>query len=133
MKRVLVNGTFDGLHKGHKALFEFAKTFGALTVAIDSTERVKALKGSDRPFFELSFRLKCIAECPSVDNLEVFSCDEQLLAIVKRHDIMVKGSEYKHKPIIGGEDIKVIFFDEIVDTFGHKLSSSTLYQDFSSR
>ena len=133
MKRVLVNGTFDGLHKGHKALFEFAKTFGHLTVALDSTERIRELKGPNRPFFELSFRLKCVAECGWVDSLEVFSSDEQLLDIVRRHDIMVKGSEYKNKPIIGGEDIKVIFFDEIVDISGQKLSSSTLYQDFSSR
>jgi len=50
MKKVFVNGTFDLLHEGHIALLEYAKTLGeTLAVAIDSDERVKQLKGPDRP------------------------------------------------------------------------------------
>ena len=50
MTRVIVNGTFDILHPGHVALLTYAKSLGDfLIVAIDSDERVKKLKGSDRP------------------------------------------------------------------------------------
>jgi len=45
-----VNGTFDILHPGHLALLEYASSLGSrLFVAIDNDERVKELKGKDRP------------------------------------------------------------------------------------
>jgi len=49
MKKVFVNGTFDVLHPGHLSLFEYAKSLGDyLIVVIDSDERVKEKKGTNK-------------------------------------------------------------------------------------
>ena len=48
--RVMVNGTFDILHRGHIELLNFAKEQGnQLLVAIDTDRRVTQLKGVGRP------------------------------------------------------------------------------------
>ncbi len=45
-RRVIVNGTFDILHRGHLEMLRFAKSQGSyLLVAIDSDRLVKELKG----------------------------------------------------------------------------------------
>ena len=50
MKTIVVNGTFDILHRGHLDILNRAKTLGDfLLVCIDTDERVKELKGNDRP------------------------------------------------------------------------------------
>ena len=50
IKTVIVNGTFDILHRGHLTLLNHAKSLGDyLIVCIDTDERVKQLKGEDRP------------------------------------------------------------------------------------
>ena len=43
--KIIVNGTFDILHRGHVELLEHAKSLGEfLLVCIDTDERVKELK-----------------------------------------------------------------------------------------
>lgn len=49
-RRVIVNGTFDILHRGHIEMLNYAKSQGTyLLVAIDSDKLVKELKGETRP------------------------------------------------------------------------------------
>jgi FAD synthetase len=46
MKRVLIFGTFDGIHKGHLNLFKQAKKYGDyLIVVVGRDENVKKIKG----------------------------------------------------------------------------------------
>lgn len=115
MKKVFVNGTFDLLHEGHIALINYAKTLGEeLNVAIDSDERVKKLKGEDRPINNQQERSKLLINLKSVDNVYIFDTDEELEYLVSIHDAMVKGSDYKDKPIIGKDVCKeLVFFDRI--------------------
>jgi D-beta-D-heptose 7-phosphate kinase/D-beta-D-heptose 1-phosphate adenosyltransferase len=115
MKKVFVNGTFDLLHEGHIALLNYAKTLGdELAVAIDSDERVKKLKGTDRPINNQKERLTLLINLKAVDKVYIFDTDEELEYLVSAHDVMVKGSDYKDKPVIGQNICKeLIFFDRI--------------------
>lgn len=114
MKRVFVNGTFDVLHLGHLAMLNFAKNLGDhLVVAIDSDERVKRLKGSNRPINNFSERKTMLENLKAVDEVKIFDTDEDLINIIKTCDVMVKGGDYKSLPIIGKEYIEVVLFDRL--------------------
>ena len=116
MKRVFVNGTFDVLHLGHLAMLNYAKTLGDhLVVAIDSDERVKRLKGPNRPINDVVERKVMLENLKAVDSVEIFDTDEDLINIIKTCDIMVKGGDYKTLPIIGKEFVTVVLFDRLDD------------------
>ena len=115
MKQVVVNGTFDILHSGHLALLNHARSLGdRLTVAIDSDQRVKRLKGSSRPINTELERQEMLANLRAVDEVKIFETDQDLIDIVIQADVMVKGSEYRDQSIIGRTYCKeLVFFDRI--------------------
>jgi D-beta-D-heptose 7-phosphate kinase/D-beta-D-heptose 1-phosphate adenosyltransferase len=115
MKKVFVNGTFDIIHRGHIALLDYAKSLGdQLVVGIDSDNRVRLLKGSDRPINSQVERGTLLAALKSVDEVFVFDTDDELRSLIQACDIMVKGSDYKHKPIVGQEICKqIVFFERL--------------------
>lgn len=111
--KIFVNGTFDILHRGHIELLNFAKSLGSqLLVAIDADQRVKQLKGSTRPINNEQVRKLILYNLKPVDIVLIFNSDEELVNIIKEYqpDIMVKGSDYKGKKIIGEEYCKAIKF-----------------------
>jgi len=114
MKKIIVNGTFDILHVGHIKLLEYAKSLGDyLTVAIDTDERVRSLKGNQRPINNSYERATMLMALKSVDMVAIFGTDEELIDLISNHDIMVKGSDYKGIPVIGEQHIKVIYYERI--------------------
>ena len=117
MKVVFVNGTFDVLHRGHIDLLTYAKSLGdCLFVAIDTDERVRSLKGPGRPIMNQSDRFAMLLALRSVDGVFWFESDDQLEKLIKhaKVDIMVKGSDWKDKPIIGSKYAKnIVFFDRL--------------------
>jgi D-beta-D-heptose 7-phosphate kinase/D-beta-D-heptose 1-phosphate adenosyltransferase len=130
MRRVFVNGTFDILHRGHLELLLFAKQQGDfLTVAIDSDERVKRLKGPQRPINscnERMFMLECLR---MVDTVLSFDTDEQLINMIQSHDLMIKGSDYINQPIVGSDVCKEIMFFNRIDEY----STTKIIQDITDR
>lgn len=54
-----------------------------------------------------------------VDHVNIFDSDEELIFNIRYFDpdVMVKGSDYKDKPIIGSEYCKKIDFYERLDGF----------------
>ena len=117
MKKVFVNGTFDLLHPGHLQLLNFAKSYGDyLIVAIDTDDRVKEKKGPTRPIYNQDDRAFFLRTLKPVDQVEMFSSDEELEALIKgfQPDIMVVGSDWKGKSVIGSYYAsKLIFFNRI--------------------
>lgn len=115
MKKVFVNGTFDIIHRGHIALLDYAKSLGdQLVVGIDSDDRVRLLKGSDRPINSQVERGTLLAALKSVDEVFVFDTDDELRSLIQACDIMVKGSDYRDKPIVGQEICKqIVFFERL--------------------
>lgn len=118
MTKVVVNGTFDILHLGHLKLLEYAKSFenSYVYVLIDSDRRVKSLKGITRPINSEDERSYMLKSLKTVDHVDIFDTDQELIDKIKAYepDIMVKGSDYSDKPIIGAEHCKEIKFYELV-------------------
>jgi len=119
MKKIFVNGTLDLLHRGHLELLNFAKSYGDyLIVAIDTDERVRQKKGLNRPIYNQDERKFFLNMLKPVNQVEMFSSDEELEQLIKgfNPDIMVVGSDWKNKPVIGSQYAKrLIFFDRIGD------------------
>ena len=117
MKHIFVNGTFDVLHPGHVQLLNYAKSFGdTLTVGIDSDRRVAEKKGPSSPIYNIKDRSFMLQNLKSVDYVVVFDSDEELEHCLKtiRPDIMVVGSDWKGKSVIGSMySAELKFFDRI--------------------
>lgn len=130
MKKVFVNGTFDILHRGHLEMLLFARNQGDyLTVAIDSDRRVKELKGSNRPINDMMERATLLTYIRPIDQVVVFDTDEELIKLISEHDIMVKGSDYRGKPIIGENVCKELIFFELINGY----STTSKIQDIINR
>jgi D-beta-D-heptose 7-phosphate kinase/D-beta-D-heptose 1-phosphate adenosyltransferase len=118
MTRVVVNGTFDIIHLGHLRLLDYARSLpnSYVLVLADSDCRIKQLKGNDRPINNEYERCSLLFALKSVDRVETFDSDEELIKLIKdfEPDVMVKGSDYRGKPIIGAEYCKEIkFYDRL--------------------
>jgi D-beta-D-heptose 7-phosphate kinase/D-beta-D-heptose 1-phosphate adenosyltransferase len=118
MKRIVVNGTFDVLHSGHLALLNHARSLGDfLVVAIDSDRRVQELKGTSRPINTQTERQELLSNLRAVDEVKIFDSDQELVDIITECAIMVKGSDYIGKPIVGENNIAQIIFFNRIDGF----------------
>lgn len=121
MKRVIVNGCFDILHLGHLNLLRFAKSVpnSYVLVLIDSDLRVKELKGPERPVNSQQERLELLSALRYVDEVKIFNSDQELSSLIKEFnpDLMIKGSDYKNKKIIGAEHCKEIIFYDIIQGY----------------
>jgi D-beta-D-heptose 7-phosphate kinase/D-beta-D-heptose 1-phosphate adenosyltransferase len=119
MKLIWVNGTFDVMHVGHIRLLEFAKSLGYfLIVGLDTDDRIKELKGQDRPVNSLKDRIEFMRSIRYVDEVVNFDSDEVLTSLIKsvRPAAIVVGEEYKNKKVIGSEWAdEVIYFNRIGD------------------
>jgi len=128
MKTIWTNGCFDILHIGHIRLFEYAKSLGdELIIGIDSDDRVKLLKGNDRPINNQNIRLEILSSIKYIDGIVVFSSEDELVkSIQKAHvDTIIVGDDYKHRRVIGSDSVKnVIFFPKIPDTSTTKIYES---------
>lgn len=120
MSKIIVNGTFDIVHRGHIELLNYAKSLGnQLLVCIDTDRRVKELKGESRPINNQWDRMFMLENLRAVDNVQFFDSAEELEEICKNYqpDIMVKGSDYKDKPIVGSQYCKEIKFVDLVNGY----------------
>ena len=131
-RRVIVNGTFDILHRGHIEMLNFAKSQGThLLVCIDSDRQVKALKGDSRPVNKQEDRKFMLDNLKCTDAVWIFDTQEELEHICKiyKPHLMVKGSDYQGKKITGAEYCESIKFFELVKNY----STSKIIEDINNR
>lgn len=119
-KNIFVNGTFDILHLGHIKLFQYAKSLGTkLHVAIDSDVRVRELKGKSRPVNSQDERQAMLQAIKYIDSVYIFDTSDALEELIKRlePDIMMVGSDWYGKPVIGSQFAKELKFFERIDGY----------------
>ncbi len=119
MTVVWTNGCFDVLHRGHIQLFEYARHMGdKLIVGIDSDVKVANDKGPNRPINTQEDRKYLLESIRHIDEVKVFNSSAELEGFIKQinPDIMVIGSDWKEKRVVGAEFAKkVLFFDRIAN------------------
>jgi FAD synthetase len=82
MKKVIVFGTFDGLHPGHLSYFKQAQKYGDYLIAVVALDKnVLKFKGH-RPKFSQTERLRGLKNCPLAD--------EARLGGQRRFDVIAK-------------------------------------------
>ena len=115
--KVWTNGCFDIIHRGHIELFKYAKSLGdTLIVGIDSDEKVKNDKGLTRPINNVIDRKFILESIEYIDKVVIFNDTQGLSDSIENilPDVMVIGSDWKGKKVIGQEYAKkLIFFDRI--------------------
>ena len=115
--KIWTNGCFDILHRGHIELFKYAKSLGKeLIVGIDSDEKVKKDKGPQRPINNVKDRKFLLESIKYIDKVIVFNSTQGLSDAIEDilPDIMVIGSDWKGKKVIGQQYAnELIFFDRI--------------------
>lgn len=104
-KIVFTNGCFDILHAGHIASLRFAKSKGdILVLGLNTDKSVKKLKGPCRPINNENDRAVVVSALDMVDAVVLFG-EETPYNLIKyiKPDILVKGADYKDKPVAGSE------------------------------
>ena len=131
-RRVIVNGTFDILHRGHIEMLNFARSQGTyLLVCIDSDRSVQELKGNSRPINCQEDRKFALDNLRCVDAVWIFDTQEELEHICKLYkpDVMVKGSDYRGRPITGSKYCGDIKYYPLV----HNYSTSKIIENINNR
>lgn len=104
-KIVFTNGCFDLLHYGHIKYLQDAKRNGdILVVGVNSDASVRRIKGANRPIVKEKDRVRLVASLESVDYAVLFREDTPIKLIKAiRPDVLIKGSDWKKKDIVGGD------------------------------
>ena len=116
------------MHRGHIELFKYAKSLGdKLIVGIDSDKKVQLDKGQDRPINCVEDRKFILESIRHVDKVLIFESTNELENLIKstKPDIMVIGSDWKNKTVVGQQYAKkLLFFDRV----GNYSTTDTLKQ-----
>ncbi|OSS42991.1 ADP-heptose synthase / D-glycero-beta-D-manno-heptose 7-phosphate kinase [Desulfurella amilsii] len=107
-KIVFTNGCFDIIHAGHVDYLKKARQLGdALIVGLNSDNSVKSIKGEKRPINNQNDRASVLSAFYFVDYIVIFEQNTpyELIELIKP-DILVKGSDWQNKSIVGADIVK---------------------------
>ena len=117
-KTVFTNGCFDILHRGHMELLKFCKSMGYVIVGLNSDSSVSSLKGPNRPIFTERDRKFMLESCRYVDEVRVFEEDTPYNLIKDlKPNIIVKGSDYKIKDVVGNDLCESVILFNYLDGY----------------
>lgn len=119
-KIVFTNGCFDILHRGHVEYLAQAANHGdVLVIGVNTDSSVKRIKGETRPVQDEYARAILLASLSFVTAIVLFD-DDTPYNLIKRiqPDVLIKGSDYSIKDIVGSDIVmakggKVITIDFI--------------------
>lgn len=105
---VFTNGCFDIIHAGHVRYLNAARQHGnVLVVGINSDISVKLIKDENRPIISEKHRAEVLAGLEAVDYVLIFDEPDPLRLICDiKPDVLVKGSDWDEKDIIGADNVK---------------------------
>ena len=115
-KTIWTNGTFDVLHMGHIKLFREARKLagpgGQVIVGTDSDERVRELKGPERPINSLFNRVDFLRAIKYIDIVCTYSSEYNLESLIQQYrpDILIIGDDYIGKSVVGSEFAKKLVY-----------------------
>ena len=115
---IWVNGSFDVLHAGHIELFKYARSVGdRLVVGTDTDKRIRELKGSSRPINKQHHRITMLNAIKYIDEVVTFGSLKEQYQVMKQSGAktLVIGSDYRGKPVVGEDQMEVIYFDRVDD------------------
>ena len=115
---IWVKGSFDVLHAGHIELFKYARSVGdRLVVGTDTDKRIRELKGSSRPINKQHHRITMLNAIKYIDEVVTFGSLKEQYQVMKQSGAktLVIGSDYRGKPVVGEDQMEVIYFDRVDD------------------
>jgi len=127
-KIVFTNGCFDVIHLGHIMYLSQAADLGSvLVIGLNTDESVRRIKGSSRPLMDQHARSMILGSLFFVDAVLLFNEDTplELIKKVKPH-ILVKGSDYSEKDIVGADVVKSYGGEVVTIDFVDGYSSSNI-------
>ena len=119
-KVVFTNGCFDILHRGHVEYLAQAASHGdVLIIGVNTDRSVRRIKGETRPVQDEYARAILLASLSFVSAVVLFD-DDTPKNLIKRiqPDVLIKGSDYSVKDIVGSDIVaakggKIITIDFI--------------------
>lgn len=103
--RILVSGTFDDLHPGHRFLLEEASKRGELWVIVARDRNVRRIKGRP-PLQNEDTRKRAIEEAFPDAHVVLGDSDDFLKPVHKiRPDLILLGYDQKLPPHVSEEDL----------------------------
>lgn len=119
-KIVFTNGCFDILHRGHVEYLAQAANHGdVLIIGVNTDRSVRRIKGETRPVQDEYARSILLASLSFVSAIVLFDEDTPYNLIKRvQPDVLIKGSDYSIKDIVGSDIVtakggKVITIDFI--------------------
>ncbi len=97
MKTVMIFGTFDGVHDGHRALIHQATEHGdRIIVVVARDETVKQVKGHSPKYHECE-RVAELLQIDVIDDIVLGYGDEDKCCVVRDHnpDVILLGYDQK--------------------------------------
>ena len=129
-KLVFTNGCFDILHRGHvEYLAQAAGCGDELIVGLNTDSSVRRLKGENRPIQDELARSILMASLQFVSVVILFDEDTPYELIKKvQPDVLIKGSDYNVKDIVGYDIVKAKGGEVVTIDFIEGYSTSSIIE-----
>lgn len=131
MKKVVVGGTFDSLHKGHRYLLEKASSLGELKIGLTSNEMALETKGEKVEEFEERYNhlhdFLPTARIEKIDNSFGFALEEDFDYIVVSSETRTRAEKINEERELAGKTaIEIVEVDFVLAEDGEPISSTRI-------